>query len=81
MPDGISIPGLPSGQGGSDGSGWHGTETDGANTPGTIAGTDRGSGPHIHCVPRTPVFSITEGNSGNTGSRNGWNICCGTEKM
>lgn len=56
MPDGISIPGLPSGQGGSDGSGWHGTETDGANTPGTIAGTDRGSGPHIHCVPRTLSF-------------------------
>lgn len=61
MPDGISIPGLPFGQGGSDGSGWHGTETDGANTPGTIAGTDRGSGPHIHCVPRTPVFLLRKG--------------------
>jgi len=61
LPDGISIPGLPSGQGGSDGSGWHGTETDGANTPGTIAGTDRGSGPHIHCVPRTPVFLLRKG--------------------
>lgn len=61
LPDGISIPGLPFGQGGSDGSGWHRTETDGANTPGTIAGTDRGSGPHIHCVPRTPVFLLRKG--------------------
>ena len=60
-PDGIFFPGLSSGQSvGSQngrygrktgGAGTHGAKAHGAKAPGTITGTDRGSGSHLCGVP------------------------------
>ena len=60
-PDGIFFPGLSSGQSvGSQngrygrktgGTGTHGAKAHGAKAPGTITGTDRGSGSHLCGVP------------------------------